>query len=874
MNQTRFQSNFQNNILPPCGPENAKVDLNVARHDPALCRIFLYDNQVLFHPADNPAVVKALTIYENSLEANADTKWVRKTVRRKRELFTTFERNNKTIGITYQGFVDTIIEALVSTNTPFDLVDKRSAISAFNTALKPDFSLMKGFRFSQEELLTKFLSADRSGLLGAPTRYGKCVMTNTKILMHDYSIKKVQDVKIGDLLMGPDGKPRKVVALGRGKEQSYRIIPNKGEAFCCNESHILSLKATGGAKMGGYVKGSIINISVKDYLSRSKTFKHITKLWWAPIEFEHKDLPVDPWVVGIWIGDGTKSGCAKLTKPDKDVQSGLKEWADKMGYYFDYRTDRTKNDSVKINTQEPWYGGQHRSAFRQIKDICVVGDEKRIPKTYLTASRDQRLELLAGLIDSDGYSNNGLGYEITTKYEGLSEDIMQLCRGLGFRCTRNITKKSIKSIGFTGKYWRIQISGDLTAIPCKGHKKIRSMSNRVDPTMSGFTIEDIGEQNYYGFELEGPDKLFLLWDHLVTHNTTLMINTIRAYPNANIVVIAPGVDLVRQLYKDVTGERGIKDREVKLICSGSKTKYMSFETNGVTICSADSLDKVDGGTPDIILADEPHALVTQARLPLIDKFTKARRYGFGATLKGRYDGRDKLITGVFGPVITQRTYKEAVEEGAICPISVIFIRVPVTPLYSYDRDGCYNECLFKSAKMANLVSVLCNEIIPEDWQTLVFIKHEEQADLYMSTIGEDTTVAMAKRMTSKERDVITEKMRTNQIKRCLCTKIYVQGVTFSDVRVLINAEAGGNNTSAIQKPGRLAEIRPGKKCGIVFDFLFDDSKSRETYNRAASGSGAMVADSNARKKAYEEMGYDIHIVDTICEAKELFESLK
>lgn len=530
MKQTYFQSRSQQNVLPPCGPENAKVDLNVTKHDPTICRIFLYDNQVLFHPADNPAVVKALTIYENSLEANADTKWVRKTVRRKRELFTTFERNNKTIGITYQGFVDTIIQALVESGCAFDLEDKRSAISAFNTALKPDFSLMKGFRFSQEKLLTTFLSADRSGLLGAPTRYGK---------------------------------------------------------------------------------------------------------------------------------------------------------------------------------------------------------------------------------------------------------------------------------------------------------------------------------------------------------TTLMINTIRAYPNANIVVIAPGVDLVRQLYKDITGERGIKDREVKLICSGSKTKYMSFETNGVTICSADSLDKVDGGTPDIVLADEPHALVTQTRLPLIDKFTKARRYGFGATLKGRYDGRDKLITGVFGPVITQRTYKEAVEEGAICPISVIFVRVPVTPIYSYDRDGCYNECLFKSSKMANLTSILCNEIIPEDWQTLIFIKHEEQADLYMNIIGTDTTVAMAKRMSSKERDVITEKMRTNQIKRCLCTKIYVQGVTFSDVRVLINAEAGGNNTSAIQKPGRLAEIRPGKKCGIVFDFLFDDSRIVNSYNgNRASGAGAMVADSNARKKAYEEMGYDVHIVDTVCEAKELFDSLK
>lgn len=354
--------------------------------------------------------------------------------------------------------------------------------------------------------------------------------------------------------------------------------------------------------------------------------------------------------------------------------------------------------------------------------------------------------------------------------------------------------------------------------------------------------------------------------------TTLMINTMRAFPESNICVVAPGVDLVKQLYEDITGPRGIKDREVKLICSGSKTKYMSYEHNGITVCSVDSLDKVDQGQVDLLLADEPHALVTQTRTSKIDKFFKARRYGYGATLDGRFDGRDALITGLFGPVLAERTYKEAVEEGAICPLHIIFFEVEITPNWYGDRTSAYNHLLFKNERMAKLTADLCKAVVPEDFQTMIFIKDEKQAELYLKHIGEEHTIAMAKRMNNKEREEVTERMRSNVIKRCLCTKIYVQGVTFSDVRVLINAEAGGDNTSAIQKPGRLAEVRPNKKCGVVFDFLFMPADPSNTFGMSG-GWGALCYDSKARLNAYKRKGYDIHYVRTVEEAKAKFEEL-
>lgn len=785
-----------------------------------------------------------------------------------RKLYVSMQRHCGEVIYTYQGFLVKLVRACVKHGIAFDVEDCRVAREGRDLP-QPKLDAMTGFRFSQKELVEKALSSGKSGLIGAPTRYGKCLGIDTKVLTASYDIVKIQDVKVGDCLMGPDGTARTVTALGHGKEQSYRIIPSKGEPFICNESHILPLKVTGGAKLGGWKKGDLVFVTVKEYLGKSKTFKHVTKLWYAALDFQEAQLPVDPWIVGVWLGDGCFDGKAKLTKPDTDVQHGLITWAEANGYTWEYRPDNGKErQAVKINTMDKTAKGRYCSAFRQVSDMCCLDGEKRIPKQYLTSSRKQRLELLAGLIDTDGTVNNDVGYEIVTKYDGLAEDIIRLCRGLGFRVTRTKKVAAIKKLDFSGVYWRLQISGDLPQVPCRGHKKIDSVKLRVDPAITGFTVEDVGIQDYYGVTVDGPDKMFLLWDHLVTHNTILMINVARAFPDVPIAVIAPGVDLCNQLYGDFTGPFGIKDREVKLICSGSRNTATS-ET-GITICSADSVGKIDSGIPRVVLADEPHALVTATRVSAINKaFPLARRYGFGATLTGRFDGADPLIEGLFGPVLAERTYKEAVEEGAICPLAVIFFDVYLREGFS-NRDTAYKKLLFESPQMAALTARLCNEVIPQEFQTMLFVKTERQAEVYRNAIGRDTTIAMAKRMNKAEREEVTSLMRNNVIKRCLCTDIYVQGVTFSDVRVLINCEAGGNNTTAIQKPGRLAQVRDGKKCGIVFDFCFKDAyASRRGLDKAE----ALVRDSAARKKAYTDKGYEIKHVTTIQEAIDTFNDL-
>jgi hypothetical protein len=158
------------------------------------------------------------------------------------------------------------------------------------------------------------------GLLELPCAYGKCLGKDTEVLMYDGTVKKVQDVNVGDLLMGDDSTPRNVLTLARGREQMYKISSKKGDTYTCNESHILSLKSSSNHSKK-IKKGGIVDISVIDYLNLPKSFHGkggVLFGYKVPIEFEEKLVEFDPYLLGYWLGDGTSSASA-ITCQDSSV---------------------------------------------------------------------------------------------------------------------------------------------------------------------------------------------------------------------------------------------------------------------------------------------------------------------------------------------------------------------------------------------------------------------------------------------------------------------------------------------------------------------------------------------------------------------------
>jgi superfamily II DNA or RNA helicase len=341
----------------------------------------------------------------------------------------------------------------------------------------------------------------------------------------------------------------------------------------------------------------------------------------------------------------------------------------------------------------------------------------------------------------------------------------------------------------------------------------------------------------------------------------MIINTMRAFPNMKTVVAAPGVDLLNQTVDDF--KKALPERDIKGVFTGSKNRTQSAD---ITICSLDSLHKMDTEGTHLLLIDEPHAAVSETRAPVIARFKNARIYGFGATLTGRYDNADKLLTGLVGPVLAKRTFREAVSENAICDIEVYMVRFPFEAFSCRKRELAYKRLLYENQIFIDAVGSIANSVLPKNWQTIIFVDQQKQADLLADNIDEAKTV-IAGRMKIKERKETFQNMVNNHVKRCICTDVYAQGVTFPDLRVMINAAGGGGSISSTQKPGRLAQIRENKNCGYLVDFLFECSNPpKPEDNVRGADLWRMVAnDSMLRLRQYDKLGYKINVINSLAE---------
>lgn len=417
----------------------------------------------------------------------------------------------------------------------FSMAKTMSGIKLEKSAFSED-DVLRDFVSTKEvtEKIDKFIEAiprykkygifpKRGVLLHGPPG---CHAKGTEILMFDGSTKKVEDVVVGDLLMGPDSKPREVLKLASGRESMVKIKPVKGEEFIVNINHILHLTPSGSEVL----TTTPVNMSVLDYLKQNRNFKERYKLTRTGVEFSQKELPIPAYIMGTWLGDGTSSG-PEITSMDSEIVNAWDSYAKTLeGHNLNFKAKAGKANTFTISTGRAAGQKEGRNVFRTfLQDLNVI-DNKHIPNIYLTSSKVDRLELLAGLIDTDGSASNE-GFEITQKSNKLAEDILFLARSLGFAAYSSKSLKSSQN-GTEGEYNRIFISGDLSEVPVRLERKKTKKRTQIKSVLrTGFEVEILGVDNYYGFTLDS-DHLYLTKDFTIHHNTgktTIIAESARKY---------------------------------------------------------------------------------------------------------------------------------------------------------------------------------------------------------------------------------------------------------------------------------------------------------------------------------------------------------
>ena len=397
----------------------------------------------------------------------------------------------------------------------------------------------------------------------------ECFDPNTPILLWNGTIKKAEDIIIGDYLIDDNGNSVRVKSTCSGHKTMYEVIQHKNNFmnYTVTDNHILTLKVKkhknvrnhrGKIELMWFDKkelkynykdfnntedlnefsssiddDNVIDITIEQYLSLPENVQNQLYTFKSDgINWETKEVALDPYILGMWLGDGLSSGYGFATA-DKEL---LDEWI-KWGLDNDVTITKDNRYSYTIistiNNTQPGIScnKSEKAPLKKLLAKYNLVNNKHIPLDYLTNDRKTRLAVLAGLIDTDG-SVRANGHEIRIcqgkpNYK-IIYDAEFLARSLGFSCHLNDgtcsytvngekRKKPYKELSITGKYLyeipTVLPRKKLNKCNSKGHEK------RCDSYLqSSFKLVQKDIQPFVGWQLEGNGR-FLLGDMSISHNT-------------------------------------------------------------------------------------------------------------------------------------------------------------------------------------------------------------------------------------------------------------------------------------------------------------------------------------------------------------------
>jgi len=420
-----------------------------------------------------------------------------------------------------------------------------------------------------------------------------CLGKDTPILMIDGSIKPVQDVTVGDKVMGPDSKPRTVQNVNSGTEMMYKISSIsklRNIEYICNESHILTLRYCSDDYRYNAKKGDILDITVRDFLKLPNRHQRLLQGFTTGVEYEEKEVIIPSYILGAWLGDGTSASTA-ITSMDSEIVEEWTKCATKFGLTVRVQENKQPNKSkVYFMTSGKANGYSNRNpVMNELRRLDLINN-KHIPNLYLINSEKERLELLAGLLDTDG-SRVDNTFVFTQKSDVLANQVVTLAKSLGFRVTIKKIEVAIGH-GYTTKPSntnKITIGGDTYRIPVRLPRKMTVKVDRNSNWLNyGIKVDKLEEGTFYGFTLR-EEPHFVMGDFSVTHNTT-----------------AGKVQMAEQLLqmKIIT----TPEQYLQVMNTGNLQPMMESSDNKLTLIKRENEALLEGDIEVMAIATDDHAI--------------------------------------------------------------------------------------------------------------------------------------------------------------------------------------------------------------------------------------------------------------------------
>lgn len=339
-----------------------------------------------------------------------------------------------------------------------------------------------------------------------------CQPAGSKVLMGDGRWKNIKDVVPGDKVLSPNGKGgvnvESVYDTIKVEDQKIYEVHSKSKSkqkrsYLASEDHVIPFVRYE-CSCNKYTGGSIFNMSIKDYNKKSNWWKRTCKIFTAPgYDLPKRDFEIEPYAVGVILGDGSTCRQPNVVSADPIIFSELERAGIELGPERQKKNNKAKHRDIV------------KESAKTVKRVigCDGSHTKKIPDEYMLGSLEQRLELLAGLIDTDGDRRS-----FSTVSRQLAEDFKNLVYSVGGYASLKdrFTKCNNKKF----KSYRVNFSFAENRPNTRLARKYIKERNVEwkNPRNTAFKVEYKYTGTVYGIRITGDTQWYITDDYMVTHN--------------------------------------------------------------------------------------------------------------------------------------------------------------------------------------------------------------------------------------------------------------------------------------------------------------------------------------------------------------------
>jgi superfamily II DNA or RNA helicase len=745
------------------------------------------------------------------------------------------------------GYLARMIRRLQKLGCPTTYVDA-SPVRARPNCYVPQWQNLDGrieFRARQEECL-RIISKAPCGVIKAVTGFGKAQPISETVYT-DIGPVPIGGIQVGDYVIGSNGYPTEVTGVyPQGIKDVVEVEFSDCTTVRCCREHLWNVRTKAQKhrnKSYRTVRVADIANDLYDNQGNAKWFVPVVE----PVHFQQRVLPVAPYLLGVLLGDGgLPQSSIRFSSADRAVVDRVDSLVQPLGLSVRYIAHYDWAITHGMKKQENLL----KTALKDL-GVCVLSKDKKIPDCYKHASYEQRLELLRGLMDTDGtVRKNKYHVEFgAVASKQLAEDVCDLVRSLG-----GVTR--VKEQTYTSQpgktYYRVAVNLPVNPFWLARKANLWRSKTKQGKTKAITAIRPVGQELCVCISVAADDGLYVTKDYTVTHNTTLIGAAALLFPEAQIDVVTKSVDVAERIV------RSLKRILPKVGRIGDGWK----QRERVTVITAGSLQHADG-TADFLFADEVHQLATvNFSTALAARYRNSRNFGMSATPYARMDNAHAILEPLFGPMVFDLPYPQAVELGLVVPVRVNWlpIRLSHNPAERYSNRVARKRHGIWTNYDRNRMIAEAVRAYPDTHQILILVETIEHAVHLGLHLPEFTLVYSQmssqdyfayKRAKLLPADYISlneakkyelrNQFEAGTLRRVIATDVWATGVDFEQLNVLVRADDRDSDIVDVQGPGRVSRIYTAadgtkKEYGEVVDCMdtFDPAFYRKSMGRRNS----------------------------------------